>query len=184
MAAKNYAAFMLTNNDYVELVKLFKVTVDGTGTTVDYDKINQLAMMRGYIVEPNACTSIVNDFIKSLECNINSTFYKTFEEVTSKTRFELFIDQVFHYMTTYGTDFSLGNGYVPNENPENVEYISLLRDYTVIKSVTDAVMFEKCMNMLKSGIAMKQTTLHPICKFVCNYYVNHTEEFKAGFWGG
>lgn len=179
--AANYAAFKMTDNDYVELVKLFKVTVDGTGHVVDSNKLNQLAMMRGYIVEPNACTSIVNDFIKSLECNINSTFYKTFEDVTSKTRFELFIDQVFHYMTTYGTDFSLGNGYVPNENPENVEYISLLRDYTVIKSVTDAVMFEKCINMLKSGIAMKQTTLYPICKFVCNYYVNHTEEFKGGF---
>ena len=110
MAAKNYAAFKLTNDDYVELVKLFKVTVDGTGTAVDYDKINQLAMMRGYIVEPDACTSIVNDFIKSLECNINSTFYKTFEEVTSKTRFELLVDQLLHYMTTYGTDFSLGNG--------------------------------------------------------------------------
>lgn len=179
--AANYAAFKMTDNDYVELVKLFKVTVDGTGHVIESDKLNQLAMMRGYIVEPNACTSIVNDFIKSLECNINSTFYKTFEEVTSKTRFELFIDQVFHYMTTYGTDFSLGNGYVPNENPENAEYISLLRDYTVIKSVTDAVMFEKCINMLKSGIAMKQSTLNPICKFVCNYYVNHTEEFKAGF---
>lgn len=181
MAAKNYAAFKLTSDDYVELVKLFKVTVDGTGTAVDYDKLNQLAMMRGYIVEPNACTSIVESFIKDLDCNINSTFYKTFEEVTSKTRFELFIDQVFHYMTTYGTDFSLGNGYVPNENPENAEYISLLRDYTVIKSVTDAVMFEKCINMLRSGIAMKQSTLYPICKFVCNYYVNHQEEFKAGF---
>mgnify|MGYP003289110168 CR=1 FL=1 len=181
MAAKNYAAFEMTHNDYVELVKLFKVTVDGTGRAVESDKLNQLAMMRGYIVEPNACTTIVESFIKDLDCNINSTFYKTFEEVTSKTRFELFIDQVFHYMTTYGTDFSLGNGYVPNENPENAEYISLLRDYTVIKSVTDAVMFEKCINMLKSGIAMKQSTLYPICKFVCNYYVNHTEEFKAGF---
>lgn len=181
MAAKNYAAFKLTSDDYVELVKLFKVTVDGTGRAVESDKLNQLAMMRGYIVEPNACTTIVESFIKDLDCNINSTFYKTFEEVTSKTRFELFIDQVFHYMTTYGTDFSLGNGYVPNENPENAEYISLLRDYTVIKSVTDAVMFEKCINMLKSGIAMKQSTLYPICKFVCNYFVNHQEEFKAGF---
>lgn len=181
MAAKNYAAFEMSHNDYVELVKLFKVTVDGTGRAVESGKLNQLAMMRGYIVEPNACTTIVESFIKDLDCNINSTFYKTFEEVTSKTRFELFIDQVFHYMTTYGTDFSMGNGYVPNENPENAEYISLLRDYTVIKSVTDAVMFEKCINMLRSGIAMKQSTLLPICKFVCNYYEDHPEEFKDGF---
>ena len=36
----------------------------------------------------------------------NSTFYKTWNDVTSKSRLHLLVDQLVHYMTTYGTDFT------------------------------------------------------------------------------
>ena len=36
--------------------------------------------------------------------SINSTFYASFDKVTAKSRLELFVDQVIHYMGTYGRE--------------------------------------------------------------------------------
>lgn len=172
----------LTTLDHVQLVDLFGAVVDCNDLIPrDYLKLNTEAMKRGYIVEANACNHVVEAFIESKACNVNSTFYKTFEDVTSKTRFELFIDQVFHYMTTYGTDFSLGNGYVPNADTIDVSYISALRDYKVITLVSAADMYEKCMNMLGSGIALKNATLTVLCRYVCNYFTENRTSFNNKF---
>jgi hypothetical protein len=133
-------------------------------------------MKRGYIVHPDAANTLTQEFIRSIQMNPNSTFYKTWQDVTSKTRFELLVDQIFHYITTYGTDFSLGNGYVPNDNPEEVNYISYYRDYKVIMPCSKHDMYVKCMDMLASGIAMKQRTLEPICDYVAHYVSSYKME--------
>ena len=36
---------------------------------------------------------------------LNATFYRAWNDVLSKTRFELLFDQIMHYSTTYGTNF-------------------------------------------------------------------------------
>lgn len=155
---------------YVELIKLFNVSlVNHPAGRVEFIKLQEEAMKRGYVIHPDAHNVYTEMFINTLQCNYNSTFYKTFEEVTSKTRLELLVDQLLHYMTTYGTDFSLGNGYVPNSNPEDISYISLFRDYKVIMPCTEAELYEKCMGMVTSGIALKRNTLIPICSYIAQY---------------
>lgn len=166
---------MMKTNDYVALIEMFNIALveDVNGyafpDAVCYTTLNESAMKRGYIIHPDACNSITEAFVNSIECNINSTFYKTWEDVTSKTRFELLVDQLVHYMTTYGTDFSLGNGYVPNNNPEDVSYISLFRDYKVIMPCTPEDLYNRCIGLLTSGIAMKKNTLLPVCTFIVDY---------------
>ena len=99
-----------------KLIKLFNVALVENIVSKDMFKtVNQLASRVGYFVHPDVCNEFVLAFLKEQTINPNATFYKNWEDVTSKTRLELALDQVFHYLTTYGTDFALGNGYVSND---------------------------------------------------------------------
>ena len=153
-----------------DLVKLFNISIEDSRNEVDYVTLNNSAMQVGYIVHPNACNLATQEFIQSISGNVNSTFYQNWEDVTSKTRFELFIDQLLHYVTTYGTDFACeGNGYVPNSTPVGPVYISLFKDYKVIMPCTEEDVYNRCMDMLTSGIAMKQATIETIVDYVVEY---------------
>ena len=152
------------------LVKLFNISIEDPRNEVDYITLNNAAMQVGYIVHPKACNRATQQFIQSISGNINSTFYKNWEDITSKTRFELFIDQLLHYVTTYGTGFAFdGNGYVPNETPVGPVYVSLFKDYKVIMPCTAEDVYTRCMDMLTSGIAMKQATINIIVDYVVEY---------------
>ena len=153
-----------------DLVKLFNISIEDPRNEVDYVTLNNSAMQVGYIVHPDACNLATQQFIQSISGNVNSTFYQNWEDVTSKTRFELFIDQLLHYVTTYGTDFACeGNGYVPNSTPVGPVYISLFKDYKVIMPCTEEDVYNRCMDMLTSGIAMKQATIETIVDYVVEY---------------
>lgn len=153
-----------------DLVKLFNISIEDSRNEVDYVTLNNAAMQVGYIVHPKACNRATKQFIQSISGNVNSTFYQTWEDITSKTRFELFIDQLLHYVTTYGSDFTQeGNGYVPNSTPVGPVYISLFRDYKVIMPCTEKDVYDRCMDMLTSGIAMKQATIETIVDYVVEY---------------
>lgn len=165
-----------------DLVKLFNISIEDSRNEVDYVTLNNAAMQVGYIVHPKACNRATKQFIQSISGNVNSTFYQTWEDITSKTRFELFIDQLLHYVTTYGTGFAYeDNGYVPNATPVGPVYISLFRDYKVIMPCTDRDVYDRCMDMLTSGIAMKQATITTIVDYVVEYVKKYkllsTEEF-------
>lgn len=162
-----------------ELVKMFNLSIVDSTSDVDYVQLNKNAMQVGYIVHPMAANKMTRDFIQSVSGNINSTFYQTWEDVTSKTRFELFIDQLLHYVSTYGTDFACeGNGYVPNETPLGPVYISTFRDYKVIMPCSYEDIYEKCMGMLKSGVALKARTLDVIVDYVCEAVKSFALEFN------
>ena len=163
-----------------DLVKLFNISIEDSRNEVDYVTLNNAAMQVGYIVHPKACNLATQQFIRSISGNVNSTFYKNWEDVTSKTRFELFIDQLIHYVTTYGTDFAQeGNGYVPNATPVGPVYISLFKDYKVIMPCTEEDVYNRCMDMLTSGIAMKQDTIETIVDYVVEY-VTVNDLLKSG----
>lgn len=150
-----------------ELVKLFNMSIEDPNSTVDYVTLNNAAMQVGYIVHPLAANKATKEFIQSVKGNINSTFYKNWEDITSKTRFELFVDQILHYVTTYGSNFTQeGNGYVPNETPVGPVCISLFRDYKVILPCSEKEVYGRCMDMLTSGIAMKQATIELLVDYV------------------
>lgn len=154
----------------VELVKMFHASLDG-GKLLDFAMVNGEAIKRGYLVKPEACTKEVLDFIKSETINPNATFYKEWNDILSKTRFELLIDQLIHYTTTYGMGVTNEhNGYVPNDGDTSLvpQIDATLRKMTVISAITQEEMFKKCMGMLQSGIALKNETLQVVCNAVCD----------------
>ena len=73
----------------------------------------------GYIIEPYAlwAKDRIIDYYKKESLNgndLNKTFHKSWEKIKNSTRIELVIEQILHYLSTYGTNFQ-GEIYIPNE---------------------------------------------------------------------
>jgi hypothetical protein len=138
-------------------LKLFNRSLVRNSDGATYAQVIELALKVGYIIHPSCVNKTVVEFLKTKQVNYNSTFYKTFKDITDKTRFELFVDQCLHYMSTYGTNFE-GTPYIPNDEPELIQYST----YKVILPITQEECIERCEKMLFSGIALKQETIEDV----------------------
>ena len=155
-----------------KLIKLFNVAlVENTPSKDMFKTVNQLAAQVGYFVHPDVCNESVLAFLKDQTINLNATFYKNWQEVISKTRLELALDQVFHYLTTYGTCFSFGNGYVPNDGENNAPAIEF-KNFKVIMPISSDDLFDRCWNMLCSGVALKEDTMQAVADYVIEHVHN------------
>ena len=105
---------------------------------------------------------------------INSTFYKTFEEMQSKSDFELFVDQVLHYGSTYGQIDAFknhGDIYEPNALDENAvtELQKFVKKFTILEGITVDELTEKINTLFNSGIALNSEDVKELMNVV-NYY--------------
>jgi hypothetical protein len=137
-------------------IKLFNKALV-TKNMLPFNEVNNLAMSIGYVIHPDVCNKEVYQWLKTQDVNYNSTFYKNWNDVTSKTRFELLIDQLFHYASTYGTNFE-GEAYIP----EGEVVLPPMKNYKLIGPISKDETIVRCENMLFSGIALKQDTIEDI----------------------
>lgn len=165
----------------IRLIRMFNRALPGKD--LEYSKIAEIATKSGYIVDPVCATQDVLKFLREQKINPNSTFYKTWTDITSKSRFELYLDQMRHYASTYGTvpeatllqsmtdgtvniDYNVnGNGYVPNENPVVIDWTK----FKVIKAATSEEIRDLILEMFKSGAAMSADTIDACIGFLKNY---------------
>jgi hypothetical protein len=148
------------------LINFFKSALNNL-PQVDPIELNKKSMKCGYIVHPDCCNSLTSAFIDDIDCDYNSTFYKTWEDVTSKSRLDILVDQLIHYASTYGTDFQ-GQPYIPNDGCYEIDY----NKYTVINPISPQELFDKCKDILYSGIALHKNTLNPICEYIIDNYTD------------
>ena len=152
---------------YTNLIDYFNRGIKTTNKAdaMPFKKVNELAVRLGYVIHPDCCNKYVWEWLNCQTMNHNATFYKEWNDVISKNRFELLIDQLMHYATTYGTEFSVGNGYVPNDGA----VVPAFKELKVIEPITDEEIFEKCMKMLSSGVALKDSTVEVFIEFILKY---------------
>ena len=86
----------------------------------------------GLFIRPEYCYTWLADYIASTRWNPNSTFYQSMLNVLCKTRFELFIDQILHYASTYGTNFTAEAWIPEHSNLPEFPYSKL----TVLETIT------------------------------------------------
>ena len=149
----------------IKLITMFNVAPIADDTNrLSFDEVNKESSKYGYIVHPDCCSTITLKWINSAaKTNYNATFYKKWEDITSKTRFELLVDQLRHYASTYGTDYTEGQDYVPNDTPVvEIPYNS----FKVIMPATDKEIYDRAMGMVTSGIALESATVDTLCDFI------------------
>lgn len=117
----------------------------------------------GFIIEPNALWAkdkILEFYLREkLNGNdLNKTFHKSWVKIKNSSRFELLIEQITHYISTYGSNFQ-DEVYIPDEIL-NIPEIKL--SYRVIRAYSEEEMTTKCLLLLKSGIALKEKTINDV----------------------
>lgn len=105
---------------------------------------------------------------------LNSSFYKTFSEMQSKSDFELFVDQILHYGSTYGEITWLqnhGDIYEPEtlDNDTIVELQTKAKAFTIIDGITEAELEDKINTLFSSGIALKSEGIADLMKLASHY---------------
>lgn len=115
----------------------------------------------GVIVEPSASHAIteIKKFLDSKKLTgqqLNATFHKSWKVIQESSREELFIHQILHYITTYGTGFQSSFVYLPNEE---LDVPQVETKFLVIRGLTKDEIVEKALDLFKSGVALKQDTI-------------------------
>ena len=150
------------------LIKMFRQVVPGEcGDIRSFVEVNEMAIKRGYLVMPEACTELVVEWLADERFDPNATFYKEWKDIQDRNQLELLFDQIMHYISTYGTDFAAGNGYVPNDGRDKP-----MMSFETLKAVTVTTPEEmqlRCIKMLQSGVALKEDTM----KALVDYIVHH-----------
>lgn len=154
----------------LNLIEFFGVALSDE-PKADAKLVNEAAAKRGYIIHPDCCTKSVYNWLNSKSTNINSTFYKSFHDVSSKDRLDLFFDQMLSYASTYllGENLTMNDGdysMVPN-----------IRKYKVILPITQDELYDKCLNVLISGIPLKSDTISALGNYIYSYVQDHKIDF-------
>ena len=158
----------------LKLITMFNVAPTASEDKLSFLEVNAESAKYGWIIHPDCCSKTTLAWVKAeAKTNYNKTFYKKWEDITSKTRIELLADQLVHYATTYGMGFTAGNGYVPNQSPDvEIPYQS----FKVIMPATDEEIYNRCIKMLQSGIALESETLN----ILIDYIVKEERYLKYG----
>ena len=121
--------------------------------------------------------SIVEEEIGITAEQINNSFHKSWNKIKTASIEQLVLEQVMHYITTYGFEhlgiYSKDTIFIPNEElniPKLEEGITLIS----IKGYTEKELREKILDLLTSGIALKEDTINDIMD-ACQY-ISLTDE--------
>lgn len=118
----------------------------------------------GIIIAPGAryAQRTIEQFIQNSKLSgeqLNKTFYNSWQTIQDSSRLELLIDQIIHYMTTYGTDFTSDYVYIPREATTIPEFQKA--KMMIIRALPKEEVIEKALALLQ-GIAMKAETIDSI----------------------
>lgn len=116
---------------------------------------------------------IFKEYGYDVKNELNNGFYKNFNTPLNSSRLELYLNQIVHYITTYGfmRDGYYDNNvpiYIPNDKLELPDGISPIK-ITVIDAIEENEIENKIKNMLCSGIALTSNTLNHIVN-ILKYY--------------
>lgn len=100
---------------------------------------------------------------------MNSTFWKRFSDVESRSELELRLHQLVHYISTYGRgivgqEINVSSGYEP-ESLKNID-LNIRHELVYIAAYTPAEIEQKIKNMLTSGMALKQETINALINII------------------
>jgi len=159
------------------IIRLFKA-VPIVYKSYSYDGFYMLehTLKKGFVFAPEVISNYSFEelvgIIKKVEKEIglsgeqmNSSFHKSWTKVKDSSMFQLVVEQLFHYLTTYGYEalgiYDKDSVYIPNEKlevPELEDGITL----TIIKGYTKKELKQKLLNLLNQGIALGEDTIKDV----------------------
>lgn len=137
---------------------------------------------QGYIIESGALWA-KNEIVKFYKnekldgYGLNKTFHKSWKTIFRSSREDLLLEQIRHYISTYGSNFQ-DEIYIPNEVLKIPDTKIVFK---VVKAYPKEIMTQKCLELLQSGIALKEETINDILSILVDelsYKFNGNENIK------
>ena len=169
----NFSLVELTPHLFTSTLRLFNaVPIKTKKTKVVPKEIIALTLNHGFILSPEVYANFSVPELESiieLASNeigltpeqMNSSFHKSWKKVRDAPIFQLVLEQLCHYITTYGYErlgiYDKNSVYIPNEALEIPGLKSDLR-LAVINGYTKKQLKDKLLTILDSGIALKSLT--------------------------
>lgn len=135
--------------------KIFGKVLVTNKPKVTFVSMNAVSMKQGIFVPEELCYHWLLQLLKENTINPNSTFYKSWEDIKSKTRWELFLDQMRHYASTYGTNFE-GRTWIANDGTL-IEFP--FRELKVLEGITMDELIPEIQKLGYSNIAFSREVL-------------------------
>jgi hypothetical protein len=168
-------------------INLFKaLPIEYSGTAKCSDAVLEKTLRRGFIFSPeviyNYSEAELLGFIEEISLTaeqMNSSFHKSWKKVAETDIEQLLIEQLVHYVSTYGFKhlgiYSEDTIYIPVEELEipsmDIDKIGI----TIIKGYTEDELKTKLMALLQTGIALSDTTIDDILDVVEYVGVNNKD---------
>ncbi len=166
------------------LLRLFRAVQVETDRRQLADKaILELTLKKGFIFSPEVfyhyskqdlvyLANLIEKEIGLTPEQLNASFHKSWQKIAEACIEQLVIEQLIHYVTTYGYEaagiYDSESVYIPNERLDIPEYVGGI-NVVVIHGYKPARIKEKVLSLLSSGIALKEDTIKDVldvCKKV------------------
>jgi len=109
---------------------------------------------------------------------MNTSFHKSWNKVKEASIEQLVLEQLVHYITTYGFEhaglYDKDSVYIPNEILEVPELEDGIR-LRVIKGYTKEELKDKLLSLIGSGIALKEDTVNDILEVAVQIGINEED---------
>ena len=138
-----------------KIYEIFGKVLVSDKSKVEFSVMNKRAFQLGIFVPEKLCYKWLFELLGEKTINPNSTFYQSWNDITSKTRWQLFLDQVKHYASTYGTDFQ-GEAWIP-EHSELPDFP--FKELKVLEPILLPELETEIVKLAYSNIAMSSDTL-------------------------
>ena len=138
-----------------KVFKIFGKVLVSNKPKVAFNIMNAQSMQQGIFVPEKLCYKWLFDILRETAINTNSTFYKSWNDIKSRTRWQLFLDQIRHYISTYGTDFE-GQPFVMNDG-ETPEFP--YKELKVLEGITMKELIPEIKKLGYSNIAFSSEIL-------------------------
>lgn len=148
-----------------ELLRLFK----GYKGAKIVNSFDVEAMHYGILIPSSAPKDVIKEAISMYGIDgqlWNQTFHKSWDKVAHAPLLQLLVEQLVHYITTYGFErlgcYSEDTVFIPTEKLEVPDIDVKQISFTVIKCLSDEDITSKLMDLVTSGIALSEQTISDI----------------------
>jgi hypothetical protein len=183
---------MKTTKATIKLFKAVPIKKKITKKASKFQKeILENTISKGYIFAPEVFGNYTNvelvQLITFIDVSLdgeqlNATFHKSWNKVKTASMEQLVMEQIVHYITTYGFEalgiYDKNSVFMPNETlnvpdlkPEELKLI-------VIRGYTKDELKEKVLQMLYSGVALKEETINDIIEVSALFDITDEEVFN------
>lgn len=160
----------------IETIRLFKAVPVTIGhlslRNADVFETYRKTMPKGFVLDPKIVASYtdIDTLIKTVdaECGLdpnrlNKAFHKSFDKVRSAPMEQLFIEQMAHYLTTYGAEnfgiFNADRVYIPTESLDAPAIDIETFDFVVIRGLSYAEIKTELLALLATGAALSEQSV-------------------------